>query len=160
MKLDRELQRRILQDMCNIYPDLCTKAPTDWDPDEDKTIANLAYLDAHGLIKFHADRSMSGGWLISGYEATHKGMDFMANDGGLTAILGVVTVKLHDDTIKDLVALRIQDMDLEPAEKKRWIDALRELPGEATKHLAMKLLDLGLEKAPSAIEVVKTTLGF
>ena len=85
-------------------------------------------------------------------------MDFLADDGGLSAILGVVTIKLHDDTIKSLIESKILESDLPEPEKKRFLDHLRELPGEATKHLVLKLVDLGLEKAPTAIEVIGKVL--
>jgi hypothetical protein len=34
---------------------------------------------------------------------TSRGIDFLADDGGLAAILGVVTVKLHEETLKALL---------------------------------------------------------
>ncbi len=48
---------------------------------------------------------------------TAAGLDFLADDGGLSAILGVVTVKVHADTIRDLIAAKIDTADL-PVEKK------------------------------------------
>lgn len=85
-------------------------------------------------------------------------MDFLADDGGLSAILGVVTIKLHDDTIKALIEGRILQSDLPEPEKKRFLAQLRELPAETTKHLVLKLVDLGLDKAPTAIETIGTFL--
>ncbi len=159
MKLDRELQHRMLQDLCSRYPNLWEEPPKSWDADEDKVMANLKYLADHGLITLHADRSISGAWLMSGAEATHKGVDFMAGDGGLSAILGVVTVRLHDDTIKSLIEARIHAADLPEPEKKRYLDQLRELPAETTKHLVLKLVDLGLEQGPTAIGLIGKWLG-
>lgn len=159
MKLDRELQHRVLKDLCSLYPDVWDKPPEAWDADEDKVMANLKYLADHGLIALHAQRSLSGAWLMSGAEATHKGVDFMAGDGGLSAILGVVTVRLHDDTIKSLIEARIHAADLPEPEKKRYLDQLRELPAETTKHLVLKLVDLGLEQGPSAIGLIGKWLG-
>lgn len=162
MRLDRELQRNILNDLVATYPDsaLTQNSPglTKWHTDEDVVIANLAYLNEHGLINFNHDRSITGAWLIHSITATARGMDFVADDGGLSAILGVVTIRLHDDTIKELIESKVRNSDLPDTEKKRFLDQLRELPAETTKHLVMKLVDLGLEKAPEALATIGSYL--
>lgn len=85
-------------------------------------------------------------------------MDFLADDGGLSAILGVVTVKLHDETIRDLIAARIQDSNLPPEEKTGLLTQLRELRGESIKHLTLKLLDAGLDNASKALPLIQRAL--
>ncbi|GAA4419878.1 hypothetical protein [Acidovorax lacteus] len=122
-------------------------------------IRNLVYLEEHDLLRLFKSELMSGDVVVGSVQATAKGMDFLEEDGGLSAILGVVTVKLHDETIKDLLALKIQESDLPPTEKQRWLDQLRELPAETTKHLVLKLVDLGLEKAPDALSAIGRLLG-
>lgn len=62
-----------------------------------------------------------------------------------------MTIKLHDDTIKELIAQRVLESDLPAPEKRKYLDALRELPGESTKHLVLKLVDMGLEAGPQAM---------
>lgn len=124
------------------------------------TVRNLVYLEEHGLLRLHKSSLNSGEIVVGAVHATAKGMDFIEEDGGLSAILGVVTVKLHDETIKDLLAMKIQESDLPQAEKQRWLDQLRELPAETTKHLVLKLVDLGLEKAPDALSAIGRLLGF
>ena len=42
-----------------------------------------------------------------GARITAKGIDFLEDDGGLSAILGVVTVKLHADTLREMLAKKI-----------------------------------------------------
>lgn len=76
---------------------------------------------------------------------THKGFDFIQDGGGLGAILDVVTVKLHEDTLKAIIESKLLASDLPEPEKKRFLSQLRELAGEATKHLALKLLDAGMD---------------
>ena len=68
--------------------------------------------------------------------------------------MGVVTIKLHDDTIKALVEQRILASNMPEPEKKRLIDRLRDLSAETTKHLVLKLVDLGLEKSQDAIALI------
>lgn len=100
---------------------------------------------------------MSGSRFINA-QITAKGIDFLEGDGGLTAILGVVTVRLHDETIRDLIAARIQASDLPPEEKTGLLHQLKELRGESIKHLTMKLLDAGLENAQKAIPLIQKAL--
>ena len=45
------------------------------------------------------------------------GIDFLTDDGGLSAILGVVTVKLHSDTIQALIAAKIDQAEISDSEK-------------------------------------------
>ena len=82
-------------------------------------------------------------------------MDFLADDGGLSAILGVVTVKLHEDTLKELIGQRIAESDLPASEKSRLVDQLKSLPGYTIKHLTLKLVDAGLESWPIAVQAIE-----
>lgn len=156
MKLDRDLQREILKTLEKTYP--ASMGHADWERlvleyGDEQFRANCLYLDAHGLLTW--DHGMGG---VSVY-ITHKGLDFLADDGGLSAILGVVTIKLHDDTLKSLIEAKILASDLPQPDKKRWTDQLRSLPAETTKHLALKLVDLGLENAPAALAAIGSALG-
>lgn len=119
---------------------------------------NLHYLAEHGLIDGQISREIGGkkGFIYA--KITARGLDFLADDGGLSAILGVVTIKIHDDTIRELINIKIQNSNLPQHEKQTLIDQLRELPGESIKHLTMKLLDAGLENWPSAMAAIQTVL--
>lgn len=155
IRLNRELQRKFLTILAESYPN-----PGDlkWDElgiSKKARDANLSYLVEHGLARAERnEENLSRGLSLYTYFATAKGMDFLEDDGGLSAILGVVTIKLHDDTIKALLESKILESDLPQPEKQRYLDKLRELPAETTKHLVLKLVDLGLEKGPKAIEII------
>jgi hypothetical protein len=149
MPLDRALQRRILESCAARYPAMTAEVRSFADMPE--LAANIRYLEEHGLVEAILKISMDGQFVFGGVKATNKGMDFLAEDGGLSAILGVVTIKLHDDTFKRLVESKILEADLPPADKRRYIDQLRELPAETTKHLVLKLVDKGLEGGPQAM---------
>lgn len=162
MKLDRDLQRDILEFLSDHYAGL----PEDVFPkhkmtpeEDDKYTTNLLYLEAHGLIESGLQQAMDGNWISSGAKITARGLDFLADDGGLTAILGTVTVKLHDDTIRDLIGSRIAQSDLPEEEKRGLQHQLKELRGESLKHLTMKVLDAGLENAPKALPIIQKFLG-
>lgn len=155
MKLDRELQLELLKKLADSYPE--TRDIQRWESEFPGAISNLAYLSEHGLCDL---RTIAVSSVNVPFKAriTAKGMDFLADDGGLSAILGVVTIRLHDDTIKAIIETRIMQSDLPEPAKKRMIDRLRSLGGEATKHLLLKSLDYGLDKAPHAIEKVGALL--
>ncbi|CAN7314411.1 hypothetical protein [Acidovorax delafieldii] len=159
MTLNRQQQRRLLAAAAKRYPQpLLSGAEVTLQSPE--AIVNLVYLEEHALLRLKKSVNAFGEVSIGAAYATAKGLDFLQEDGGLSAILGVVTVKLHDETIKDLLAMKIQESDLPQAEKQRWLDQLRELPAETTKHLVLKLVDLGLEKAPDALSAIGRLLGF
>ncbi len=164
VRLNRDLQREIL----HLYADAEPNEPARQDIDsiyerfdENTIVANLRYLEGHGLLENSLSRpAINAGqkWLDGIARITEKGQDFLMDDGGLSAILGVVTIKLHDDTLKALIGQKIEESDLALPDKRRWLDALRALPADATKHLTMKLLDLGLTHCPDALHAIQTVL--
>lgn len=156
MKLDRSLQLEILNRFAPHYPH--AQPLGSWSHDQKIVEANLFYLIEHGLLESKMLLTTDG-IRFGNIKLTHKGLDFLAGDGGLTAILGVVTIKLHDETIRELIAARIQASDLPPAEKTGLLDQLRELRGESIKHLTMKLLDVGMENLPAALPLIQRALG-
>lgn len=160
MQIDRQEQRFILEELSKSYPDPGQVALEN-DPDGKRRRRHLHYLQDHGLVYekvSQASMAVAGLTFSHGWVATAAGLDFLADDGGLSAILGVVTVKLHDDTIKDLVAAKLQESGLPETERNRYLDQLRELPIEATKHLVLKLIDLGMASGDKAVDLIKQVL--
>ncbi|MDQ1924685.1 hypothetical protein [Massilia pseudoviolaceinigra] len=157
MSLNRDLQLELLKLLADRYPD--PVPANELLNDNPLTTRNLYYLAEHDLVE--GQLSQNVGLRVAKFrqaKITAKGMDFLADDGGLSAILGVVTVKLHDDTIRNLIAARIQDSDLPAEEKTGLLNQLRELRGESIKHLTMKLLDAGLDNASKALPLIQRAL--
>ncbi|WP_148301429.1 hypothetical protein [Asaia prunellae] len=78
------------------------------------------------------------------FKITPKGLDFLQDDGGLSAILNVVTVRLEAETLRELVTARI-DASSEPAAKKAEAKSLlRGLSEEALKAVVAKLVEMGI----------------
>lgn len=111
------------------------------------------YLHDHGLIK--ADFFLEG---LGFARITTKGRDYLAEDGGLTRELGVVTIKLHEDQLHQLIELQIHRSELPQTQKQRLLDQLRQLPAETTKHLAMQLVDAGLKNWQLALPLLQRFL--
>ena len=92
--------------------------------------ANLIYLQEHQLID---GTLVNGNMEIWNPGITAKGLDFLEDDGGLSAILGAITVKLDPDDLRALIAARIEESDL-PTEQRlrsamRWAPYRRRLWG-------------------------------
>lgn len=159
MKLNRDLQRDVLQKLADAYPGLTTEA---WHEiqqmaDEETIIGNLLYLEAHGLVEASLKRALNGQFVFAGkLEITARGLDFLADDGGLSAILGVVTIRLHDDQVRLMLETRIQGSDAPAEEKQKWLDQLRGIPADATKHLVHKLIEAGLARWPDVLAAMQT----
>ena len=162
MVIDRLLQNKILQIASTCYPRAVNNELNKLFQEfsEIKMFANLEYLAKHKLLESNPyTESVDGIFSLSIVRITHRGLDFLADDGGLSAILDVVTVKFEAETLKAILEKKINQSDLDPHNKQSMIDSLRELPSDAIKHLTTKLLDEGLENLPSAILLIGTYLG-
>lgn len=157
MRFDRTYQREILTRLAEDYPDIDDKNK-EWLENEFNTngriyACNVSYLMEHGLL----DSGVTVRNDISGAPAsislsfpsiTAKGIDFITEDGGLGAILSVQTVKLHEETIRNLLSVAVQKAQASEEEKQQFQDLVKELPVEGLKHLLTKLIDLGVSNAP------------
>jgi hypothetical protein len=100
-KFDRSIQRETLQ-LYAVYPNELTNEQVDeianLYPDPDSFMANLLYLHQHQLIVSGLKPSSEGYVLVNRPAITHRGIDFIRDDGGLGAILNVQTVaaRQHD----------------------------------------------------------------
>ncbi len=156
MHMDRGRQLRILELLANGYPDFVDVRRL-WE--EDNSVAReLIYMAEHRLIEVRRPRSISETMPVAEAKLTARGVDFLQDDGGLSAILGVVTIKIHDETLKQLIAARIEQSELPQPEKQRFLARLRSLPADATRHLVLKLVEKGLDHAPDAVRLLETFL--
>lgn len=157
--LDREIQLQILQTLAAKYPEAVFNVFKEAGIDEAAGIANLFYLTEHKLVtaKFakYGQKPMG---LAEQQRITAAGMDFLADDGGVSAILGTVTIKFHEESLKQLIEFRLNEAQLPKEEKHRLLQSVRELPADSIKHLTTRLLDLGMENLPRAVELIRTAL--
>ena len=158
MEIDRKLQFEILIYLKSHYPKKLSHK--NWIPlqelaSETHLIGNMIYLEEHGLI-------VSG--IVVGREQhqisvmnlriTAKGLDFIEKDGGLGALLNIVTVKIHEDTLAKIETF-IALSSLSQTDKTGLLAQLKLLPSYAIEHLARDLVDLGLEQAKEALPLVQ-----
>lgn len=165
-KYDRALQLEIL----NALADATPRHLTDTQESEligkfkgyDHFVACMLYLQMHGLVSeaFVVSQTCEGvEYTFNSHTCaiTQDGIDFLLDDGGLSAILKVQTFRLHNDTIiaiEDLIALS----SLPEPEKASVVSKLRELPADAIKHLTLQLLSQGVMNLPNAIQLIQKFL--
>jgi hypothetical protein len=153
MKIDREYQKNLLSFLLEDFPSYensfehCKMLA---DEDSDKYVANVEYLQRHGLLEdgVSLDFAMDGTPFVSIKafpKITEAGIDFMLDDGGLSAILHVKTVKIHPDSIKALLEERVRASDLTDSDKSSLVQKIRHLPEASAKTLLDKLLDRGID---------------
>lgn len=156
--LDRAFQKEVLNRLAEAYPNDRNTNDTFGSQDDSRLLVNIKYLEEHGLLKCVWANSFGGKAVVSAV-ITARGLDFLANDGGLSAILGVVTVRLDDETIRSLLIQRVEASEADPGTKAQIIDAIRGLPAEGLKAVAMRTIEAGLDHAPGFIDSIRGWLG-
>ncbi|MEB7893390.1 hypothetical protein NGK65_06530 [Serratia ureilytica] len=145
-KFNRELQRYLLTVCIGRYPEYTFWTDYDSqkiDVDDNTLWANMVYLAQHGLIQIDYGDNTNPFEHLEKLKATAKGVDFMLNDGGLSAILSVQTIKLHRETVtvlEDLIA--ISNMTNEQKDKAK--SALGDMSIEAIKSVVQTITTAGI----------------
>ncbi len=153
--LDRNRQKQILATLAACYPNHSTDVI---DVHSSADIANLHYLKEHELVSANLKVTIGGSFVFQDAKITAKGMDFLADDGGLSAILGTITIKLHADSIKELLNSRIASLDI-PEEKRNWLKTqVNLLSGEALKAITKSLVEQGLSHIPDLFSWVQASM--
>lgn len=156
---DRKLQLQILELALDFYPEQINHIPRELSLLDEKTLLqNIAYLQQEGLIVGGIEESFDGMEpAIDLITATNDAVNLLSEEGSISASLKVVTVKLHDETLaalRDFINQNISD----PEEKKAYLQRLKELPADATKHIVLELLNQGLGQIPNAVHWLQTAL--
>jgi hypothetical protein len=148
MGLNRTLQKELLDRLKECYPnDLDAR---NLSADE---VFNLAYLVEHGLCWARpAPPTLNNQVSFLGARITARGLDFLQDDGGLTAVLGTVTVKLHADTIKDLLKTEIEKSTLPNNEKSALRQQIESLPETALQTASTTLIQTGILHMPNIVQ--------
>jgi hypothetical protein len=156
--LSREKQRELLLQLRELYPG---SGSFQLGPGEtaQEVAANLVYLEEHGLCESGVQVGIDGHIMLNPSRITAAGIDFLAEDGGLSAVLGVITVKLHADTIRNLIAERIDTAEIPAEEKSLLKKHLSALPEAALRAGTTDLVQTGLKHLPDAVHWLRSLLG-
>lgn len=161
-KIDRELQLKLMEGLASEYPNgYHLRKIRKFVPQETsvaKIMANLKYLEWHELVTLNVYECVDGETLLGSATLTPKGIDYLSANGGLTAELSVVTVKLHADTINQILIAKIQSSDANPTVKKNLIKKLKELPANAVEEILLTGFEKGIAAVPNVIGWVNNIL--
>jgi hypothetical protein len=143
----------------DVYPRTLIEVPNILGADEGSIYSNLWYLQEHGLCDSGLMQSVDGFFSWGGATLTAKGLDFPEADGGLSAILNVVTIKFDADTLRALLEAKIDASSIPPAEKsiiKKTIEGMSEA---ALKTATTDLVRIGLHNIPNVVEWLRGIAG-
>lgn len=162
MILDRKLQLELLEKMSSTYPEFYdfSKEYRHGTDEYYQVVSNLYYLQQHNLIE---QRSLLQSASMGGYKnlqinlptINHNGMDFLANDGGLSAILSTVTIKIDPEQYRQILITRVQESNLPTEQRHQIVAALQSLSYENIKHLSTKFVDLGWDNLGSLMHLIQ-----
>ncbi|WP_338669783.1 hypothetical protein [Pseudodesulfovibrio methanolicus] len=175
--LNREFQRKTLEYLRDEYPgyagcdglkrlevnksDEQDDGSIDYHLDQIMTpkwiMANLSYLAEHGLVAFVEAR----GLIVSYAEAkiTAKGLDFLEDDGGLSAILNTVTVKFDVDNVRELVEVGLLTAHVPEDKQGALLKAIRKAPGTMLQTAVTKMVEKGMSDPVGTAKAVAGLFG-
>jgi len=166
--LNRELQHQILSKLAEIYPDGLYdlhKEMEDGAAEEPSRplLATVQYLDSHELVSSgYVLTELTGleRWDSMGRTTiTAKGLDFLADDGGLSAILGTVTVRIDAAQFTELLANKVEQLpNINHDERSTIASELRKLPAKSAEKVIEKLLDWAVDHAGDALPLLRSLL--
>lgn len=159
-KLDRQLQKRLLRALADAHPEACREAPPEYATQPKTVLSNLCYLEDSGLCIANCEKWLGAHGIGWGFPIiTARGLDFLEDDGGLHAILSVMTVRFDAETLRHLIERKIDELDEPQATKSALREHLNALPETALKAGTTDLVATGLKHLPDAVQWLRTLVG-
>lgn len=154
---DRATQRRILETLARSYPDATSLGDMAAISEVTDLRRELHYLAAHDLVTFK-NIEYSGGSQLRDMRITAKGIDFLADDGGLGAILDVVTVRLDVASFQALLVREVEGSSEPETVKRKLVSQIKSLPAEAVKALVTEGVKGALRHAPNGVRWLQSVI--
>lgn len=154
MKFNRKLQHEILTELGEAYPNTVSYGGRY--KVSDPFHANAHYLAEHDLLVPIKSSTLGGENTVLCAKITAKGLDFLTDDGGLSEILGVVTVKLHADTIRDLLRSGVDASDTPDNEKKLLKDMIKTVPDQALSKLVQECVSYAVRSGGDIVQLIQS----
>lgn len=156
---DEERRRLLLLAMKSDFPDPISDVPEE--ADTPHLFGDLLYLEHHGLCESGLSRNDDGSYAsVRRPVITVAGLDYLAEGGGLTAALGVVTVRFTPDTLHDLIEARLNALTIPESQKSLVRSHLAGLSEAALKSATGELMKLGVDHVPDIVEWIRRLAGF
>lgn len=153
MKIERELQLKLLLKMKESYPESIDIQKEFENHNDPNLHANLFYLEEHELIEAKAKREDVFGAPCQIFRAriTAKGLDFLEDDGGLSAILNKIIISFDIENIRKMLNEKIVKLSIEEEKKKTFMEKIKQMPAIVLKNVCIKLIEKGIENLPEII---------
>ena len=161
MQIDRALQKEILEIAKTAYPNPIYEKQNQLLWKKPEFVSNIFYLNEHGLIESHYNKPSSSADshpIIMAVKITCSGIDFLEDDGGLSAILNKILIKFDDRDLEKLLVSKLSESNLPATEKNKIMETIKNLPAEGIKTVYTHLLNQGLKNLqdlPQAIERIQ-----
>lgn len=156
--LNRDVQRTILLGLAAQYPELCEPHDLGFEADDKAWFVNTAYLRELQLIEGPRMGTFGGPDRMELAKITARGLDFLQEDGGISAALATVTVRLDANTLRALIESRIAAADMPEPEKSKLMQWVRSAGAETMKEATQRLVQAALDQAPNALQLLQTLL--
>ncbi|QNT79411.1 hypothetical protein [Entomobacter blattae] len=149
----REHQLQILQILLEAYPNgVFFFSGLDIFKDQEKIdhlVADLLYLEESGLCKSGVFPKGRGFEPVYESVITKDGIDLIAPDGGIAAALKIITVKLHEETIRKILLEKVLQSNLTENEKSTLLTCLKKASDQVLTNLLTELVKRGIDQFPS-----------
>lgn len=154
-RMDPARLRALLEQAAEAYPESVQLGGSPPLPHPDSIDPEIRYLEQHGLIELGRTNFMGGPpW----HEITAKGIDFLDEDGGLSAVLGVVTVRFEAETMRALLLARAEADEGDPNVREQIVAQLRSLPAAAIQQVSQQAVAEAIRQMPNAMQWLRTVL--
>jgi hypothetical protein len=147
IQINRQKQYEILALLKDAYPGLLSISKMKYN-DKEGLKATLYYLSEHRLIEIKTRdyQNQRSSPEIMHARITAQGIDFLEDDGGISAILQTVTVKFDAQNIRTILKEKIIASQLSEPEKQTLIQKLKGLSGNILQDVLTDTIKKGLER--------------
>ncbi len=146
MVLDRKLQREVLLVLRECYPESVQISNIDITHDDENNYhANLTYLHEHDLIEAEIQKIIGVYHKVLTARITVHGLDFLEDDGGMSAILQTVTVKFDSDNVRKILEEKVIAANIPQEQKETALDKIKGASGSVLKDIITDMIKKGLD---------------
>jgi len=121
-----------------------------------KLLAAINYLEEHELLRC---QKTYHGQIIPDATITAKGIDFLADDGGLSAVLNTVTVKFDIDNIRKLVEIGLINAHVPKNKQNILKKAVKEAPNTILQTAVSTIVGQGMSNPAGTAKAVGELFG-
>lgn len=146
MPLDRAFQNEILEYLETRYP---SEVSLEDIPHSDRVDlqAQLYYLKEHGLLDgVVAEATFDRPEILMTARISADGLDFLQDDGGISAIKRTFTVKFDAENIRSLFVDGLNLSNIPDEEKHSLIDRIRSFSADTLRELLVQVSVEGLKR--------------